>query len=189
VNAIAFRIGALALWLGLLAAAFLTSPSAAPDTNDLIVKMMTGRLDGVNLSLFALFNLMGVWPIAMMVALRFDRPRWKWPFIAGSFALGAFVLLPYLVVRPYGGPRDQPASRLGSFLGNRLLWGALALVGAGLLVLFAVGDLSTFARLWRTEQFPYVMSLDFVAMTLARALLAVAERPMSAAARGARATG
>ncbi len=175
-NALPFRLAALALWLGLLAVSFGTAPPAAPDTGEVVVKMMTGRLDGVNLSLFALFNLMGVWPVAMAVALRFDRPWWKWPFIAGSFALGAFVLLPYLVVRPYGAPREEPVSRLGRLLGHRLLWAALVLAAAGLVALFVLGDLETFAALWRTQQFPYVMSFDFVAMALARGLIAVDAR-------------
>jgi hypothetical protein len=170
------RLAAFLLWSALLALAFLTSPPAAPDTGALLVHFMTGQLDGQNLSLFALFNLMGVWPAAMAVALRFDASPWKWPFVLGGFALGAFALLPWLVLRPWDGRRATSASGL---LGSRWLARALALAGAGLGLLFLVGDLPGFVVLWRTQQFPYVMSLDFAAMTLAAGLLRL-ERPTAA---------
>ncbi len=171
-----YRLAALSLWLALLGVSFSTAPPASPDTSAVVVKMLTGRLDGVNLSLFALFNLMGVWPMAMAVALRFDARWWKWPFIAGSFALGAFVLLPYFVLRPWQASREAPGSWVTRFLGHRLLHAALALAAVGLVGLFVLGDLAGFARLWSSEQFPYVMSLDCVAMTLARGLLALDAR-------------
>lgn len=170
------RLASLSLWLALLGVSFATAPPASPDTSEVVVKMLTGRLEGVNLSLFALFNLMGVWPMAMAVALRFDPPGWKWPFIAGSFALGAFVLLPYFVFRPWMAGHPAPSSWLGRSLGHRLLHAALALAAVGLAALFALGDLPGFVELWRSQQFPYVMSLDFVAMTLARGLLALPVR-------------
>ncbi|MBL8951216.1 MAG: hypothetical protein JNK82_10595 [Myxococcaceae bacterium] len=182
-KALHYRLAALALWLTLLGVSFATAPPASPDTGEVVVMMMTGRFDGVNLSLVALFNLMGVWPLAMWVALRFDRPWWRWPFIAGSFALGAFVLLPYLVMRPWLAPREPPGSRVGRFLGHRLVHGALWLAGLGLVVLFFVGDLPGFVALWKSQQFPYVMSLDFIAMTLARGLLWVEARGGAAGAR------
>jgi hypothetical protein len=183
----AFRLAALALWAVLLGLAFLTAPPASPDTGAQVLRMLTGQLEGLNLSLFALFNLMGVWPAALAVALRFDASPLKWPFVLGSFALGAFALLPWLVLRPWGTAPTLPATRVGRFLGSRWLRRGLALAFAALLALFVLGDLPAFAVLWRTQQFPYVMSLDFAAMGLAAALLAV-ERGLTpappAAARG-----
>lgn len=96
-----FKLAAAALWLALVGVSFFTSPPAAPGTTELIVKLATGQLEGVNLSLFGLFNLMGVWPFVILVALRFDRPWWKWPFLLASFVAGAFALLPCLVRRPF----------------------------------------------------------------------------------------
>lgn len=166
-----FRVASGGLWLALLGIAFFTAPPAAPDTGAQITQMLTGQLAGLNVSLFALFNLMGVWPLAMAIALRTDRPWWKWPFIAGSFALGAFVLLPYFVLRPWGDPRVEPTSIPGRFLASRWLLLALAIGGLAFGALFFVGDLQGFAVLWKTQQFPYVMSFDFVAMSLAAGLL------------------
>jgi hypothetical protein len=180
----AFRLAALALWVALLALAFLTAPPASPDTGAQVVRMLTGQLEGENLSLFALFNLMGVWPAAMAVALRFDASPLKWPFVLGSFALGAFVLLPWLVLRPWGAAPTPPTTRGGRLLGWPWLRRGLGLAFAALLALFALGDLPGFAVLWRTQQFPYVMSLDFAAMGLAAALLAL-ERGLSPAAPAA----
>ena len=174
--ALPLRLASLALWLALLAAAFLTSPPAAPDTGDQVVRMLTGQLQGLNLSLFALFNLMGVWPAAMAVWLRFDASPFKWPFIAGAFALGAFALLPWLVLRPWGAPAVPPRSWAGRLLGRRGLHLGLAAAGGALGVLFLAGDLAGFAALWRTQQFPYVMSLDFGAMAVAAGLLALERR-------------
>jgi hypothetical protein len=177
-----FKAASFSIWAGLLAVAFLTAPPAAADTTEQIVKMVSGRLDGINISLFGLFNLMGVWPAVMTVLLRFDTSKWKWPFIAGSFALGAFALLPWFALRPWLSVRVEPASRFGRFLGNRWLHRALAFAGLCFAGLFAFGDMKTFVTLFQTQQFPYVMSFDFVAMTLASVLLVIERAQTSRAA-------
>lgn len=144
--------------------------------NEVIVKMLTGRFDGVNLSLFALFNIMGVWPMVFVVVLAFDTTEqkvWRWPFVCGSFALGAFALLPYFVLRKWGAPKRQANGWWLRVLGSR--WVALALCGAaGALVtlFFASGQLAGFTALFRGDQFTYIMSFDFVACSIAGGLLA-----------------
>jgi hypothetical protein len=176
------RVASAAVWVALLAVAFLAAPPASPDTAEVIMKMVTGRLEGVNVPLFALFNLMGVFPMAFLAVLAFDAPSQrvpKWPFVLGSFALGAFVLLPYLVLRQWGLPRRAASSWWLRVLGSR--WFGVALVGASavLVVLFVTGDVAGFVTLWRTQQFPFVMSFDFVACWLAGALLAREEATRS----------
>ena len=166
---------ALGTWLLLLTTALVFAPAADPGTNELILRMMTGQLDGINQSLFALFNLMGVFPLALLSLLAFDSREqrvWKWPFILGSFVLGAFALLPYLVLRRWQLER-RPADALWlRFLGHRV-WAAVLLVAASVLTLifFFSGDLSAFVSMWRTNQFAFVMSFDFVACCIAGALL------------------
>lgn len=171
-----FRWAAGGLWLALVAVAVFTSPPADPNTTALIVKMATGQLEGVNLSLFGLFNLMGVWPFAMMVALRFDRPWWKWLFIAGSFVLGAFVLLPYLVLRRWLLPMVEKRTWVNGLLANRWVTYALLVAGVGFLGLFLFGDLAGFRALFATQQFAYVMTFDFFAFCGAAGLLALERR-------------
>lgn len=174
-----FRLAAALLWAGLVAAAFMAPPAPA-DAGQLIVKLATADLTGVNLSLFALFNLMGVWPMAMAVALRFDTPWWKWLFLVASLVVGAFALLAYFVFRPWRELRREPTSFVGRLLSSRWVMRALALAGACFGGLFLFGGLGEFAQLFRTQQFPHVMSLDFLAFCLA-ALLLFAERQVSGA--------
>ncbi|MCA3014747.1 MAG: DUF2834 domain-containing protein [Myxococcaceae bacterium] len=174
---------ALAVWLLLLAVAFTLAPPPSPDTSAQLVAMMTGRLEGVNLSLFALFNLMGVFPMAFFAVLAFDAPAQrapKWPFVLGSFALGAFALLPYLVLRRWHLPRREASTWWLRALGSRALAAALVIAGLGLAGLFVSQDVDGFVQLARTQQFPFVMSFDFVACCVAAALLAREEARRSA---------
>ena len=166
-----FRLAAAGVWGALLCVAFFAAPPAAPDTGPLIARLATADLEGVNLSLFALWNLMGVWPAAMTVALRFDQRWWKWLFIALSFGLGAFALLPYLVVRPWLEPRREPTSFIGRLLSSRWVLRALALAAVCFGALFFLGGIVEFGALFRTQQFPWVMSFDFCAFCGAGFLL------------------
>lgn len=169
------RLLSLALWLTLLSIAFFTGPDAAPDTQALVQKLMTGHFEGLNRAFIALFNLMGVWPMVMAVLLRFDRSLWKWPFILCSFGLGAYALLPWFVLRPWGLQRQAPTARVDRWLGHRGVHLFLAGAAVSLTALFFSGDLAGFATLFRTQQFTWVMSFDFLAMSLGAALL-VADR-------------
>ena len=174
-----FRVAAALLWCGLVGAA-LAGPPASPDTSRLIVKLATAELAGVNLSLFALFNLMGVAPLAMAVALRFDTPWWKWLFLAASLVVGAFALLPYLVLRPWLELRREPTSFAGRLLSSRWVWWALVLAALGFGGLFALGGVGEFVQLFHTQQFAHVMTLDFFALCFA-GLLLFAEQQVSGA--------
>lgn len=174
-----FRLAAALLWCGLWGAA-LAAPPASPDTSRLIVKLATADLAGVNLSLFALFNLMGVAPLAMAVGLRFDTPWWKWVFLAASLVVGAFALLPYFVLRPWLELRREPTSFAGKLLSSRWVWRALVVAAVCFGGLFCFGGVGEFAQLVRTQQFPWVMSFDFLALCFA-GLLLFAEREVSGA--------
>lgn len=174
-KALHFRLASGALWLALLGITVFTAPPAAPDTAQLVERLVTGQLAGVNLSLFALFNLMGVWALAMTAALRGDPPWWKWPFLALSFFLGAFALLPYFVLRPWLAARQVEMSFIARLLSSKWVFRALVLAAICFGALFFLGGLEEFGRLFRTQQFPYVMSFDFIAFCFA-ALLLVLER-------------
>lgn len=173
---LAFRAVAAALWVALVVIAVFTSPPSSPETGTQVVKMMTGDLEGVNRSLFGLFNLMGVWPLVMLVALRGDRGWVKWPFLVGSFGLGAFVLLPYLVLRPWLAPRVEARTRVERVLASRWLHGVLLLAFVGFLGLWLFGDPDGFRELFRTQQFPYVMTFDCFAFCGVALLLGLERR-------------
>lgn len=172
------RLVALVTWLLLLTTAFLFSPPAAPDTNDVIRRMLVGQLEGINVSLFALFNVMGVLPMSFLAVLVFDAKAQrvpKWPFVMASFALGAYALLPYLVLRQWELPRRPAETWWLRLLASRLLGVVLTALGLTLVALFVTGDVRGFVTLVRTQQFPFAMALDFAACWVLGALLGAEE--------------
>lgn len=164
------KIGFSSLWLGFVLYAFFLAPPNQPDTVELIQKIALGQFEGVNPLIVALFNLMGVWPMLYACVLLADGRGQKLPaspFVALTFGLGAFALLPYLAFRRpnpvFLGPRD----RLLRFLDSR--WLAIGLTGItiGLLAYgLGQGDWADFAQQWQTSRFIHVSSLDFCLLTL-----------------------
>ncbi|MBF2097754.1 MAG: DUF2834 domain-containing protein [Gloeomargaritaceae cyanobacterium C42_A2020_066] len=158
------------LWLGFILYAFLLAPPDQPDTLGLIQRLVQGDVAGINPLIVALFNLMGVWPAIYASVLLIDGrgQRWPaWPFVLGSFAVGAFALLPYLALRQ---PNPQFVGAKGGWLtwwDSRLNGSLLALVTLGLLTYgFSQGNWADFVEAWRTSRFIHVMSLDFCCLTL-----------------------
>ncbi len=164
------KIGLGLLWLAFVVYAFFLAPPNQPDTADLILNLSTGKWQGINPLVIALFNLMGVWPILYTSLMLIDGRGQKipaWPFATASFAVGAFAIAPYLVLR-----RGEP-----SFIGEKnwilKIWdsriiGAIALLsGAGLIAYgLLAGNWADFLQQWRSDRFIHVMSLDFCLLTL-----------------------
>ena len=157
------------LWLGFVVYAFTLSPPAQPDTLDLIIKLSSGQWEGINPLVVTLFNLMGVWPMIYACLALLDGPGQKipaWPFVAFSFGLGAFALLPYLALREknveFKQGKDKLLNALDSpWMGRLLLAIALALVGYGLADGNLAANWTDFVQQWKSSQFIHVMSLDF----------------------------
>ncbi|MEN9232547.1 MAG: hypothetical protein Q6J18_07320 [Gloeomargarita sp. DG02_3_bins_56] len=158
------------VWLGLLGYAFTLAPPEQPDTLDLIQRLVRFQVAGINPLIVALFNLMGVWPGIYAAILLTDGRGQKipaWPFVAGSFALGAFALLPYLALRrPY---REWHGSvpwllRLWNsrFLGAIWLVLTVGFLGYGL----SQGSWPEWWQAFQTSRFIHVMSLDFLLLSL-----------------------
>lgn len=159
------KIGFALLWLGFGLYAFILAPPAQPDTLETIIKLSSGQWDGLNPAIVALFNLMGIWPMIYACLALIDGSGQKiaaWPFVVGSFAIGAFALLPYLALRhenqTFAGAKTKLLNLVDSpWLGRLIALGSFVLLGYGLLN----GDWHDFAEQWRTSQFIHVMSLDF----------------------------
>jgi hypothetical protein len=174
------RLIFVVLWLGFVGYAFLLAPPDQPDTADLILRLSTGAWDGLNPALIALFNAMGIWPMVYAAVALVDgrgQRLWAWPFVAASFAVGAFALLPYLALRapvPWVGPADRPwrivASRI---FGAGLAIAAGVLLGWGMVA----GDWPAFWQQWQTSRFVHVMTLDFCALWLLFPVLLVDDLP------------
>ncbi|WP_448379823.1 DUF2834 domain-containing protein [Gloeomargarita sp.] len=154
------------LWLGFVGYAFTLAPPAQPDTWDLIQRLIRFDVAGVNPLVVALFNLMGVWPGIYAAVLLTDGRGQKipaWPFVAGSFALGAFALLPYLALRrPF--PRwHGPVSPVLRLWNSRILGAVWLLLSVGFLAYGLVwGSWADWWQAFQTSRFIHVMSLDFL---------------------------
>lgn len=163
------QISLLALWLGFLGYGFFLAPPDDPETLTLITQLSTGDIRGVNPLIVALFNLMGILPIAYGCFLFVDGRDQKlpaWPFAVLSFGLGAFALLPYLALR-----QDNPTFsgslnwwlkwQESKILALGLLTGAIALVVWGV----TQGNWGDFVAQWHSSKFIHVMALDFVVLS------------------------
>ncbi len=154
------RIAWLVFWLLLIAVAFGLSPPNRPDLWPWLGRLLTGDWAGENPMVVAHFQLMGVWPLTMAALLRREwaRPGMvpAWPFLIGAFALGCFVLLPYLILRR--------APALGAPPVHSAVWALLALVGVGFLGWgFGAGSVSGWLEGVRTDGFLWPMAWDFLA--------------------------
>jgi len=158
------------LWLGFVGYAFGFAPPDTPDTWPLIQNLSAGNWEGINPSVIALFNLMGIWPMIYACILFIDgrgqRVR-AFPFVVGSFFVGAFALLPYLGLRKPGQPFEGPKTwflRLqdSRWLAGAIALGAIPLLGYGL----TQGNWAEFGQQWQTSRFIHVMSLDFCLLWL-----------------------
>ncbi len=164
------RIGFGLVWLLFVTYAFIFAPPDTPETADLLQKLISGQWQAVDGWVVALFNWMGVYPAVFAAVLASDGQGQKvpaWPFVAASFLVGAFALLPYMALR-----EERP-----SYLGARSPWlgfwerpvvGIILLAIALFFGSYGVsnGDFSTFADLWQTNRFIHVMTLDFCMLTL-----------------------
>lgn len=159
------RIGFAILWLSFVIYAFAFAPPSQPDTFELITQLSSGQWEGINPTIVALFNLMGIWPMIYACLALIDGADQNipaWPFVVSSFAVGAFALLPYLALRQphttFTGSKSTLLNLVDSpWVGRLLAAGSIALLGYGLLE----GDWSNFIAQWQTSRFINVMSLDF----------------------------
>jgi hypothetical protein len=164
------RLSFAGLWLLFLGYATFLAPGDGPETMDLIVRLSTGQVAGINPAIVALFNLMGVLPLAYSCMLYADgrgQKIWAWPFAAGAFAVGAFALIPYLGLRQDNAGWIGPKSRTIRFWDSRVTAIVILVAALGLVLYgFLAGDWADFGRQWQNSKFIHVMSLDFCLLSL-----------------------
>lgn len=97
-------VGLLGLWVGLLAYALVLSPNQVPQFDSyLLRKFLNLEDDGVSINTVftSLFYVMGLWPL-MYTALLIPAGKTKglpvMPFVALSYGIGAFGLLPFMAL-------------------------------------------------------------------------------------------
>jgi hypothetical protein len=153
------------LWIGFVSYAFILAPPDQPNTFELIQNLSTGKWSGINPLVISLFNIMGVWPLIYASVLLIDGRGQKipaWPFVLGSFAVGAFAITPYLALREPESPFTGQQTIVLRLLDSR--WtGVVLTIGAVVLLYYGLahGDWSDFVQQWQTSRFIHVMSLDF----------------------------
>lgn len=166
------------LWLGFVGYAFLLAPPDRANTLQLIIDLSTGKWQGINPAIVALFNLMGILPAIYACLMLIDGKTQKIPaglFCAASFGVGAFAILPYLALRVpnSSSQRDrQPASDIARRGMIKLVdsrWLGIALTIATItLITYGIGQGNRidFIQQWQTNRFIHVMSLDFCLLSL-----------------------
>ncbi|MEM6927716.1 MAG: DUF2834 domain-containing protein [Myxococcota bacterium] len=162
----------LVLWASVLAYSALFAPPARPDQTEWVWRLLTGDWAGEEPWVVVIFNLLGVWPLAMAALLAPSlrrRPVPLWPFVGGSMFLGAFALIPGLAL----GGEDPPMAGWQRALRSPWFRGGLE-AGALALLAWAVGagDPSSYAQIFATDQFVHVMSLDFGLLYLTSVIVA-----------------
>ena len=177
----------LGLWAVFLAYATLLSPNQTPSRDEIFVLKLCGLgtpgTPPVNAVFTALWAAMGAWP-AVYAALLIPAGRSKsglpaWPFVTGSFALGAFALLPYFALHTPGGEASR-APPAADELADGAKGAALRLLesrGLGLFLagvsLFAVGSAAVagpdawraYGRLFDESRLVHVTTLDFITLS------------------------
>ncbi len=158
------------IWLIFLVYGFFFSPPDNPNTFDLIINLSKGNWDEINFYIISLFNLMGILPMVYACLLIIDGRNQKiiaYPFVIGSFFLGAFALLPYLGLRENNSDFTGEKNFLVKVLDSRL--SAIALtVGTIILVILAIrnGNWNDFIYQWQTSKFINIMTIDFCCLCL-----------------------
>jgi hypothetical protein len=174
-----------ACWAALSTYAFLWSPNQTPFRDSVYLEKLVGLggADGVivNTVFFCLFNIMGVWPAVYAALLtpsgRSSNGVPSWPFITGSFALGAFALLPYFAL--WSQPKEVPelptademqtGSPLMKALESRLAAALLGVATCGLVFTAATAGAPAWAeygKLFQESRFIHITSVDFLTLTL-----------------------
>jgi hypothetical protein len=163
-------IGFLSFWIGFILYAIFFAPPDKPETLDLIINLSSGKWEGINPFIISLFNIMGILPFIYASLLIIDGRNQKikaFPFVIGSFFLGAFALLPYFAFREsnteFTGEKNLLIKILDSrFFAIILTFTCLALIS----VAITKGDWQDFILQWQTSKFIHIMSLDFCFLCL-----------------------
>lgn len=169
------RVGYGLLLAAYVAYAALAAPHGDPPQVS-FVTLALGQGPARNPAVWGVFQLLGVIPL-MYWALLFPDGRgqhlgpqgvWVWPFALGMMALGAFALLPYLVLRrPYPDPVPGPRPLVVRWFEGRPFAAFVALALAALLILIGgAGSLADYIFWFRHSNFVHLMTVDLLLLVL-----------------------
>lgn len=158
------------IWLLFTAYILWLAPLDQPETVPIVQKLITFQVTQVNAYLFAIFWLMGVYPMIyaglMFVDCREQKlPGWLY-FIAAN-ATGVVGLAPYLIIRDRNQSFHEQKTQWIQLLESHRTGIILSVITIGLLGnAWLLGDWQDFVEQWRTIPFVHLITLDFCLMTL-----------------------
>lgn len=158
------------LWIGFVVYGFLLAPPEQPDTIELIVNLSIGNWDNINPLIIAVFNSIGIVTLIYACLLLIDGREQKilaWPFAIASLGLGAFVVIPYLILREPNPKFSGDKNFLIKVSDSRLFHIILTVTILTFLIWGVIsGNWGDFIDEWETRRFINVMSLDFCCLSL-----------------------
>ena len=178
-------VGLFMLWGGLLSYALLLSPNQVPAFDSyLLRKFLNLEDDGVSINAVftSLFYIMGLWPL-MYTALLIPAAKTKsvkvMPFVALSYGIGAFGLLPFMALwKPDGSvtelpPREEDMKGLQNSITRGMespiiAWGILAgtLFCLGSAAFADSQQWSDYFTLFWMSRFVHVTTVDFLTLSI-----------------------
>ena len=156
-----------------LYAAFI-APKGDPPAHSqygLFADLALGQGPARNPAVWGVFQLLGIVPL-MYWPLLFPDGRgqkvWAWPFALGMMAVGAFSLLPYLILRrPYPDPTPGARNLAVRWFAGRPFAVFVAVALVSLLVwIMLFGSLANYVYWFRVSNFVHVLTIDLLVLTL-----------------------
>jgi len=161
------RILLFCIWILFLLYSFFLAPGTSIREDRYFSELISMQSD--ESSLMMMFSLLGIWPIVFgALLLRQDTnviPAW--PFVLGSFALGAFALLPYFFLKKEQTiNRNRTLSWLQRFLKSRLFYIVITILTVAI-VFEGVwnGNFRLYLEAFMSSHFVHVMTIDFIVLT------------------------
>ena len=108
---------------------------------------------------------MGIWPIIFLYLLYEDGINQKiksWPFIMFSFLAGAFILLPYFILRDYSKRTFSKRSSKIELIYRKEILILMSFMTFLLIILgICFGDIGNYLTYFLNDKFIFIMSIDF----------------------------
>lgn len=158
------RIVLLIIWIGFI----FYSAFIAPDGNGSYLSDLL-TMNDPDPGLLAMFSLLGIWPaVFCILLLRSDQGSVPaWPFVLGSFALGAFSLLPYFILNRKVERANRIPEKVQRLLSSKSLAVILMLLTIVLMVYGLVArEPGVYEKAFLESNFVHVMTIDFAVLTV-----------------------
>lgn len=157
------------LWAGLVLYAVFLAPGESGNSDEIMMQLITGSFENVDPLVVMVFSFLGVFPILFaLLLLPNDRNKLPvWPFVIGSFALGAFALLPYFFLkRKTSADKQRISLKVKRMQDSKVLLGFLITLTVFLYIYgISLGSLENYQKALLSSQLVSVMTVDGIVLT------------------------